>query len=64
MNRRLKLGLPRIHAEPGEKRDFLPEFVAGVVQRSAEVYLEGYGPALIKPAGLPPSRPQRFLSSP
>jgi alanine dehydrogenase len=33
-----------MHAEQAEKRDFLPEFVAGVVGHGAEVYLEeGYG---------------------
>jgi alanine dehydrogenase len=33
-----------MHAEPGEKRDFLPEFVAGLVKNGADVVLErGYG---------------------
>lgn len=38
------IGLPRIHAEAGERRDFLPDFVAELVSLGAEVVLEhGYG---------------------
>lgn len=36
----LKFGFPRMHAEAGEKRDLLPEFIAGLVNRGAEVALE------------------------
>ena len=38
--RKIRIGLPRIHLEPGEKRDFLPDFVAGIVKHGAEVILE------------------------
>lgn len=38
------IGLPRIHEEPGEKRDFLPTFVRWLVQYGARVVIEeGYG---------------------
>ncbi|MBE3143742.1 MAG: hypothetical protein IMZ61_07455 [Planctomycetes bacterium] len=41
---KIRIGLPRIHLEPGERRDFLPDFVAGLVNQGAEVILEqGYG---------------------
>lgn len=40
----LRIGLARMHQEPGERRDFLPEFVASLVDHGAEVTLEhGYG---------------------
>jgi alanine dehydrogenase len=40
----LKFGLARMHYETGERRDFLPDFVARLVNRGAEVLLEeGYG---------------------
>ena len=40
----LKFGLARMHYEAGERRDFLPDFVARLVNRGAEVLLEeGYG---------------------
>lgn len=40
----LTIGLPRMHKEQGEKRDFLPEFVSHLQQFGLEVYLEeGYG---------------------
>lgn len=40
----MKIGLLRIHHEPGEKRDFLPSFVKRMVQDGAEIILEeGYG---------------------
>lgn len=39
-----KLGLPRMHNEPGEKRDFLPDFVQRAVERGFHPVLEhGYG---------------------
>ena len=42
--KRITIGLPRIHEEPGERRDFLPGFVAALVQYDAAVVLEeGYG---------------------
>lgn len=41
---RLRIGLPRIHAEPGERRDFLPDFARHLLACGAEVVLEyGYG---------------------
>lgn len=41
---RIRIGLARIHAEPGERRDFLPEFAAYLEAHGAEVVLEhGYG---------------------
>ena len=42
--RKIQIGLPRMHQEPGERRDFLPDFVAKLVNHGAEVILEhGYG---------------------
>jgi alanine dehydrogenase len=44
MNSHLSIGLPRMHLEPGEKRDFLPEFVQRLHHYGFEIYLEhGYG---------------------
>ncbi|GAB4504511.1 MAG: hypothetical protein Fur0043_15050 [Anaerolineales bacterium] len=38
------IGLARMHVEFGERRDFLPSFVARLVRRGAQVVLEqGYG---------------------
>src|SRR5512134_3237564 len=38
------IGMARMHAEFGERRDFLPSFVARLVRRGAKVILEhGYG---------------------
>ncbi len=43
----LRIGLARMHQEPGERRDFLPGFVASLVDHGAEVILEhGYGSGL------------------
>lgn len=43
----LTVGLPRMHVEFGERRDFLPAFVADMEKRGAQVYLEyGYGSAM------------------
>lgn len=40
----LKFGLARMHYETGERRDFLPDFVAHLQNNGAEVLLEeGYG---------------------
>jgi alanine dehydrogenase len=40
----IHIGLPRMHKEPGERRDFLPRFVALLARRGAAVVLEhGYG---------------------
>lgn len=40
----LTVGLPRMHVEFGERRDFLPSFVADLEKRGAQVFLEyGYG---------------------
>jgi alanine dehydrogenase len=42
--KRLSIGLPRQHKEPGEKRDFLPRFVARLEGFGLRVLLErGYG---------------------
>ncbi len=39
----IQVGLARIHAEPGERRDFLPAFVASLEQWGARLVLEkGY----------------------
>jgi alanine dehydrogenase len=44
MNSNLSIGLPRMHLEPGEKRDFLPEFVQRLYHYGFEIFLEhGYG---------------------
>ena len=44
MNSNLSIGLPRMHLEPGEKRDFLPEFVQRLYHYGYEIFLEhGYG---------------------
>lgn len=41
---KIRIGLARIHQEPGEVRDFLPDFVAHLAQNGAEVVLEhNYG---------------------
>ena len=38
------IGLPRMHKEPGERRDFLPSFVARLERLGLTVFLEhGYG---------------------
>lgn len=40
----IRIGLPRTQVELGERRDFLPKFVAKVCKRGAKVVLEhGYG---------------------
>jgi alanine dehydrogenase len=44
MTEMLTIGLPRMHLEFGERRDFLPAFVAALEKRGAQVFLEyGYG---------------------
>ena len=44
MNSNLSIGLPRMHLEPGEKRDFLPEFVKRLYHYGFVIFLEhGYG---------------------
>jgi len=44
MTSKLSIGCPRMHLEPGEKRDFLPEFVQRLDRYGFEVFLEqGYG---------------------
>ena len=41
---RIRIGLPQMYKEPGEKRDFLPTFVAWLHKQGAKVFLEhGYG---------------------
>jgi alanine dehydrogenase len=37
---KIRLGLPRMHQEEGERRDFLPDFVAHLTHFGAEVILE------------------------
>ena len=40
----LKFGLARMHYETGERRDFLPDFVARLQHSGAEILIEeGYG---------------------
>jgi alanine dehydrogenase len=40
----IQIGLPQMYKEPGEKRDFLPRFVAWLQKQGAQVLLEhGYG---------------------
>ena len=40
----ISFGFARIHAEPGEVRDFLPELIGILHKNGAQVYLEhGYG---------------------
>ncbi|NLG71180.1 MAG: hypothetical protein GX495_03920 [Chloroflexi bacterium] len=47
MEGRFRIGLPSMHAEAGERRAFLPEFVASIARRGARVFLEhGYGGAM------------------
>ena len=42
--KKIRIGLARMHQEPGEKRDFLPEFVSCLENFGAEVFLEhAYG---------------------
>lgn len=44
MERSITFGFPRMHEEAGERRDFLPEFVASLEKNGAQVMLEqGYG---------------------
>ncbi|HZD57905.1 MAG TPA: hypothetical protein VE136_14335, partial [Anaerolineales bacterium] len=44
MGQDLNIGLARMHKEPGERRDFLPKFVARLSKLGANVTLEyGYG---------------------
>lgn len=44
MTERITIGLARMHVEFGERRDFLPSFVARLIRRGANVILEhGYG---------------------
>ncbi len=40
MTQRLTIGLPRMRAEVGERRDFLPDFVAMLIQAGADVVVE------------------------
>lgn len=44
MTESITIGLARMHMEPGERRAFLPSFVAGLEKRGAQVFPEhGYG---------------------
>ena len=44
MAERIAIGMARMHVEFGERRDFLPSFVARLIRRGADVILEhGYG---------------------
>ena len=44
MTETITIGMARMHAEFGERRDFLPSFVARLIRRGANVVLEhGYG---------------------
>ena len=44
LREKLSIGLPRMHLEPGERRDFLPGFVAYLQRLGCDVVLESkYG---------------------
>jgi len=44
MQEKIHIGLPQMHKEPGEKRDFTPAFVAWLQKQGAQIVLEhGYG---------------------
>lgn len=44
MKEKITIGMARMHAEFGERRDFLPSFVARLIRRGANIILEhGYG---------------------
>lgn len=44
MSEKITIGMARMHAEFGERRDFLPSFIARLIRRGAKVILEqGYG---------------------
>ncbi|MFQ5876391.1 MAG: hypothetical protein ACE5JH_01680 [Acidobacteriota bacterium] len=44
MTPRLRVGFPRMREEPGERRDFLPQFISLLQRRGAAAVLErGYG---------------------
>jgi alanine dehydrogenase len=44
MTEPMTIGLARMHVEFGERRDFLPSFVAGLERRGAQIFLEySYG---------------------
>jgi len=44
MTESITIGMVRMHAEFGERRDFLPSFIARLIRRGAKVILEhGYG---------------------
>jgi alanine dehydrogenase len=44
MHSKITIGFARIHKEPGERRDFLPSFIARLVSYGAQISLEyGYG---------------------
>jgi alanine dehydrogenase len=44
MSETITIGMARMHAEFGERRDFLPTFIARLIRRGARVILEhGYG---------------------
>lgn len=44
MKSNLSIGFPRMHLEPGEKRDFLPDFIQRLHHVGYEIFLEhGYG---------------------
>lgn len=41
---KLRFGFPRMHKEPGERRDFLPSLIGRLYKSGTEIYLEyGYG---------------------
>lgn len=40
MTQQINIGMPRIHMEAGERRDFLPNFVAHLTKNGAKVVLE------------------------
>lgn len=60
MTKTATIGLPRMHKEPGERRDFLPRFVHRLTQLGLEVVLEhDYGAGMeINPARYLANNPQ------
>jgi alanine dehydrogenase len=62
---KISIGLPRMHLEAGERRDFLPDFVADLLSHGAEVRLEyGYGSGMeVKESDYPVDHPHLKLTT-
>lgn len=63
--KKISIGLPCMHLEKGERRDFLPSFVAELLSHDAEVYLEhGYGSGMgLKEIDYPTGNPNLKFTS-